>query len=323
MENLDDKADSTPSLSERISVMRPQLIRLGADILCLQEINGQEQQTGERTLSALAELIQGTLYESYQVIHTVTTEGHPYDERNLVVLSRFPVISHSQVKNQFVKNRPKYQKMTAIPGEDEAKEVTWERPVLYMTLDLGAGRTLHLVTVHLKSKIPSSIAGQMINQYTWKTIPAWAEGSFISDMKRVGQALEVRMLLDKIFDDSEAVKDQPLIVVCGDFNGDMDSVPVKAIRGLVEETGNPQLLNRIMIPCELTVPDSSRYTLLHLGKGEILDHILVSRALLAFYRTTEIHNENLPDESGAFRTDVNFPESDHAPIVAEFEIPSL
>jgi exonuclease III len=50
----------------------------------------------------------------------------------------------------------------------------------------------------------------------------------------------------------------------------------------------------------------------------MLDHILVSRAMLADYRGTEIHNEALPDESGAFRTDVRFPESDHAPVVAEF-----
>jgi exonuclease III len=50
----------------------------------------------------------------------------------------------------------------------------------------------------------------------------------------------------------------------------------------------------------------------------MIDHILASRALLTFYQGTEIHNEYLPDESGAFRTDVKFPESDHAPVVAEF-----
>ena len=33
LENLDDKPDQQPSLDERIAVMRPQLIRLKADIL--------------------------------------------------------------------------------------------------------------------------------------------------------------------------------------------------------------------------------------------------------------------------------------------------
>jgi hypothetical protein len=45
-----------------------------------------------------------------------------------------------------------------------------------------------------------------------------------------------------------------------------------------------------------------------------------SRALLATLEHTEIHNEYLPDESGAFCTDVKFPESDHAPVVAQFTL---
>ncbi|MEM9748885.1 MAG: endonuclease, partial [Actinomycetota bacterium] len=35
----------------------------------------------------------------------------------------------------------------------------------------------------------------------------------------------------------------------------------------------------------------------------------------------EIHNEILHDESLAFAGDAKFPESDHAPVVAEFERP--
>jgi hypothetical protein len=41
---------------------------------------------------------------------------------------------------------------------------------------------------------------------------------------------------------------------------------------------------------------------------------------LATLEHTEIHNEYLPDESGAFCTDVKFPESDHAPVVAQFTL---
>ena len=43
LENLDNKPGEKPTLDERIAVMRPQLIRLNADILCLQEVNGQEE----------------------------------------------------------------------------------------------------------------------------------------------------------------------------------------------------------------------------------------------------------------------------------------
>jgi endonuclease/exonuclease/phosphatase family metal-dependent hydrolase len=317
LENLDDQPGGRPTLADRIKVLQPQLHRLRGDILCLQEVHGQETAGGERTLGALEQLRQNTPYQDFHVAHTVTTEGKVYDKRNLVVLSRFPITSRQQIKHDLIP-QPRYQKSTAQPPEDQAKDVTWERPLLYVTIDLGEGRTLHLITVHLKSKIPSDIPGQKLDQYKWRTVTGWAEGFFLSSMKRVGQALEVRHKIDEIFDQEG---EQALIAVCGDFNADIDSVPVNAMRGPVEETGNPALLGRIMVPCELSVPEPSRYTLLHLGKGEMLDHILASRGLLTYYRGTEIHNEILPDESGAFRTDVQFPESDHAPVVAEFQLP--
>ena len=56
--------------------------------------------------------------------------------------------------------------------------------------------------------------GQKIDTYTWRTAHGWAEGYFIASMKRVGQALETRVLVDNILDNDE----QALIVVCGDFN---------------------------------------------------------------------------------------------------------
>lgn len=320
VENLDDVPGEQPTLAERIAVMQPQLLRLRADVICLQEVHGQEAQAEPRRLLALEELLRGTPYENYHIAHTLTTAGEAYDKRNLVVVSRFAILQTQQLRHTLME-KPRYRKVTAIPAEEQAKDVTWERPILYATLDVGQGRILHLLNVHLKSKIPVDIAGQKINAYKWRTVPGWAEGYFLASMKRVGQALEARVLIDQIFDAAEAAGEQALIAICGDFNGEIDSVPVGAIRGQVEDTGNPALLHRIMVPCELTVPESSRYSLLHLGKGEMLDHILVSRTLVAFYHTTEIHNEVVPDESGAFRTDVQFPESDHAPVVAEFLLP--
>ncbi|MDH5739748.1 MAG: hypothetical protein OEY77_05425, partial [Nitrospira sp.] len=187
----------------------------------------------------------------------------------------------------------------------------------YTQIDMGSGGTLHLINVHLKSKLASTIPGQKIDNFTWRTVSAWAEGSFISSMKRVGQALQIRLLIDSIFD---AHGLSSLIAIAGDFNATADEVSLKAICGPVEETGNPAHAPRVMIPCENNIPDSSRYSLLHLGKGQMLDHILASRQLLRYFRGAEIHNEALPDESGAFRQDTKFPESDHAPVVAEFDM---
>lgn len=313
VENLDDKAGQTPTLSERIAIMRPQLKRLNADILCLQEIHGQEQPGSPRRLLALEKLIEGTQYETFHKISTRTADNlQVYDERNLVILSRYPVVSYKQYKNEHIQP-PLYRKLTAIPAEQEAKKITWERPILHAEIALPSGEHLHVINLHLKSRLPVVVEGQY-SGYTWKTATSWAEGYFLASMKRVGQALETRVLVDKIFDlDPEAQ-----IIVCGDFNSANDNVPVQAILGNIENTNNAELSGRVLIPCENTIPQSSRYTLFHRGKGEMLDHLLVSRTLLGKYVKTEIHNETLHDESVAFATDKLFPESDHAPVVSEF-----
>jgi endonuclease/exonuclease/phosphatase family metal-dependent hydrolase len=317
LENLDDKSGQKPTLNERIALMRPQLFRIDADILALQEANGQEEPGHPRRLLALEKLLAGTPYAAYHKVSTMTEDGtQVYDERNLVILSRFPILEHHQYKHDFAP-APRYRKVTAIPQESEAQEVVWERPILHAKIELGDDRVLDIINLHLKSKLPTNVLGQKLDDYTWKTSSGWAEGFFVSSMKRVGQALETRMLVDKLFDADE----DALIVICGDFNADLDEVPVEAIRGDVENTGNDKLAKRVIVPCEQTIPEPSRYSLLHHGRGEMIDHLLVSRSLVAHYRGAEIHNELLHDESVAFGTDVKFPESDHAPVIAEFEWP--
>jgi endonuclease/exonuclease/phosphatase family metal-dependent hydrolase len=302
LENLDDEPGATPTLAQRIAVMRPQLDRVRADILCLQEVHSQGP-GGNRTLAALDQLIAGTDYATFAPVFTVTTGGQLYNERNLVVLSRFPIpAANVALIRDSQGPRPSYQFATAQPPDTTANPVEWERPILHVRVPITNGPTIHVVNLHLKSKIATNVAGQKINNFTWRTASAWAEGSFVSE----------------IFDNEG---EGALIAVCGDFNSDNDDVPVRAICGPVEETGNPDHGPRVLVPCEYNVPEPSRYSLLHLGRGEMLDHILASRPLLGFFRHAEIHNEVLPDESGAFRTDVKFPESDHAPVVAEFHIP--
>jgi endonuclease/exonuclease/phosphatase family metal-dependent hydrolase len=317
LENFDDPGPGVePALASRIAVTRPQLERLRADVLCLQEVNGQEQ-NGVRTLAALDALIAGTPYQSFHRVSTTVVAGTmPLDERNLVVLSRFPIDSHRQIKHE-ITPRPAYRRVTAVPADPTSIDITWERPILLAAVTLPDGVPLHVINLHLKSKLPTDIPGQHPAQFLWQSASGWAEGAFVSAMKRVGQALETRMLIDGIFDQDPGAR----IIVCGDFNADVEEVPLEAIRGAVENTGNPLLVGRLMIPCENNVPSPSRFSLYHHGRPVMLDHILASRPLLPFWQGTAVHNEILHDESVAFALDTTFPESDHAPVVAEFLLP--
>jgi hypothetical protein len=346
VENLEDKEPTSeqlhivPTFEERVAVLRPQLHRICADVLLFQEVHGQS--VGESTrLRAFDKLLQGTMYEGFNRVSTVpSSQGTVEDKqpsvdkvpssddsaevatlRNLVIVSRFEIVESRQFKHLFAPP-PFYQRITAIPPEEVATQLIWERPILYTKIQITPAHAIHLVNIHLKSKNPDDIKGQKIPPDTtsrvevWKSASGWAEGSFLASMKRVGQALEVRRFIDTLFDQDE----NALIIVGGDFNADHDEVPVAAIRGEVEETDNYRLVNRVMVPCERTIPESSRYSLIHRGRKEMIDHILVSRGLLAYYKGTEIHNEVLHDESSAFAFDKKFPESDHAPIITEFEI---
>lgn len=317
LENFDDPGPTgQPTLAQRIALMRPQLERLRADVLCLQEVNTQEV-NGVRTFAALDQLVDGTPYAGFNRTWTTVAAGTmPLDVRNLVTLSRFPISSSRQIKHE-ITPRPAYRRVTAIPPDVNAIEITWERPILLADVMPPDGSTLHVLNVHLKSKIPTDIPGQHPNQFLWQSASGWAEGSFISAMKRVGQALEARMLIDSLFDTDP----QARVLACGDFNADIDEVPLEAIRGDVENTANPLLMSRLLIPCERNIPASARFSLYHHGRPVMLDHVLASRPLLAYWQNSAAHNEVLHDESVAFALDTTFPESDHAPVVAEFVFP--
>ena len=51
LENFDETpAGARPSLDERIALMRPQIVRLRADVVCFQEVHGQERPGQPRAL---------------------------------------------------------------------------------------------------------------------------------------------------------------------------------------------------------------------------------------------------------------------------------
>lgn len=315
MENLDEEVgEQVPTLQDRIDVLRPQLTRLNADILCLQEVHGQERPGQPRALLALNALTKDTMYEHFHTACTITSDGQVYDKRNLVVLSRYPISRHKQVKNDEI-GELRYRRVSAIPPEADSKKVSWERPILHCEIDSPLG-LLHVINLHLKSRIPTPIPGQK-SGFQYLSATGWAEGYFISSMKRVGQALETRVLIDRIFDSQQAAK----IVVCGDFNAEPGQVPVEAIVGRVENIGNPTLRHRQLMAASASVPGGQRYSHIHAGEKNLLDHLLFSQGLLADFEGAGVHNEQLHDESLAFAFDKKYPESDHAPFFVSFSEP--
>lgn len=326
---VSDAADEGAGLAERIALLRPQLIRLDADILCLQEIDGQRRGTGRkeagqrrvRELAALDRLLASTQYADFHRLTTVSrSSGHVRDKHNLVILSRWPVVGSEQIFHDLV-DAPMWRLPGLHPGDgddasvEEATAIAWDRPLLAATIALPSGpQPLHVLNLHLKAPRAAWLEGGKRDARTWRTMAGWAEGFFLAAVKRAGQALEARLLVDRLFDaDAEA-----LIAVAGDFNADLHQVPVRTIRGDEEDAGNPHLAMRTLVPLERSLARSRRFSVVHHGRPQMLDHILVSRSLLARYRTFEVHNEALGDELVTAAVVRGSPESFHAPIVAEF-----
>lgn len=314
VENL-GKATASASLDERVRLLRPQLLRLRADVLCLQEVDSQRQPGAGRRLHALDALLDGTPYARFARASTVSrSSGRPRDKHNLVLLSRFPILRQRQLMHDLV--APPLHRPPGRSGQD-AVAVEWDRPVQHATIELGGGRLLHVINVHLRAPRAAFVEGQKADAGTWRSMAGWAEGFFVAAMKRAGQALEVRLLVDALFDEDP----DALIAVCGDFNAEAYEVPVRTIRGDEEDAGNAHLAARVLVPVERSLADSRRYSVVHHGRPQMLDHLLVSRALLAWYRGIEIHNEALGDELVTAHAVRGSPESFHAPVVAEFRAP--
>jgi endonuclease/exonuclease/phosphatase family metal-dependent hydrolase len=318
LENLDDHPTGGIDFEDRLAMMRPQFLRLRADVLCLQEVNTHSvTKKGPRLYSALDRLLAGTEYEHWSRVASLNRGGHhPADRHNLVIVSRLPIRSHRQVWHDLLPPSL-YRPVRADPIPDQPQPVEWDRPLLYAELELADGRALHLINLHLRAPRAVWLQGQKERFGRWLSVGGWAEGFFLAEVKQAGQALEARLLVEGLFDaDPEA-----LVAVCGDFNSGERAAALRIILGDEEDTGNGHLARRMLVPLERSLPEARRYSVIHHGRPAMLDHILVSRPLLGWYLGAEIHNETLGDELVSPAAIHAAPDSYHAPLVAEFSLP--
>jgi endonuclease/exonuclease/phosphatase family metal-dependent hydrolase len=319
LESFGNARKESASFEERAAVLRPQLERLKADVLCLQEVNASKV-GGIRRPIDLKRLLEGTSYARHSLtISPGLSGGVPADVHNLAVLSRLPIVEEHAVRHNIVEPL-QFHRRSAMPPELEATALTWDRPLLQTVLALPSGRHLHIFNVHLRAPLAAAIPGQKSGPFAWKTVSGWAEGFFAAAVKRAGQALELRLAIERIFDDQL----DALIAVCGDFNAEDHDTALRLACAGEDDTGSGHLAGRVLTPVERTLPADRRFTVLHHGRPEMLDHILASRALFAHVASVEVHNEMLEDELVTHGRIDRPPESLHAPVLAilDFEIAS-
>jgi hypothetical protein len=113
IENFDETPPGEgPSLDERIALMRPQIVRLRADIVCFQEVNGQERAGQPRALLALQRLLEGTNLAGATLISTKPEGDSSTTSATWWSPPFHPVLDREQLRNDLVA-KPLYRRLTA------------------------------------------------------------------------------------------------------------------------------------------------------------------------------------------------------------------
>jgi hypothetical protein len=268
----------------------------------------------------LERLIEGTSYANHSLtISPGPSGGGPADIDNLAVLTRLAIVISTLFCTR-LSNLFSFVVTVPCPRKVKATALTWDRPLQHIVLTLSGARQLHILNVHLRAPLAATIPGQKSGPFAWRTVSGWAEGFFAAAVKRAGQALELRIAIERIFD----AELDALIAVCGDSNAEDHDTALRLACAGEDDTGSGHLAGRVLTPVERTLPVDRRFTVLHHGRPEMLDHILASRALFAHVASVEVHNEMLEDELVAYGRIDRPPESLHAPVLAllDFEIAS-
>lgn len=301
-------------LAPRIAALKPQLLALDADVLCLQEVNAQHVAgRKERVFAALGNLLEGTPYAAYHMAASHREDAdRPADRHSIVVLSRLPLGPAQSIWLQRVEP-PLFRPAHSEPPADRPLPLSLERPILRVAMRMADDRLLHLFAVHFRAPIATALAGAKESAASWKSVSGWAEGLFLSALKRAAQALELRLALEQIFEEES----EPLILVAGDFNAGTVEPALRIVAADPEETGNPALAGRRMVILDRGIPDADRHSVLHHGRGRMLDHLIASPALAARLTAVRVMNAGLRDEADEKGgTQGSF----HAPLVAEFDL---
>lgn len=311
LENFD--ARSPTPLAERVSALRPTLLALQADVLCLQEV-GSERSAAQapRRLVQLDALVEDTPYAAFHRFAAGLPNGGLNDVHNLALLSRYPLLACQAVANELV---PALQVRRQTARSAEPQPVAWDRPLLYAQVQLPEGAPLHVIVAHLRAPIAAPVEGQKLGPMHWRSTAGWAEGFFLANLKRTGQALEARLLVDRCFDDAPDAR----VLVAGDLNAELGETALRVLRAREEDTGAPELRARVLAALGERVPEARRFSLIHEGRPQLVDHLLASRALMQGEVAAWALNDGLQDE-GARPPEAGFAGSFHAPLVAAFEL---
>lgn len=273
---------------------------LDVDVLAVQEVGTPA------ALDDLAGLLAASLGGTWQ------TEVAAADGRGIRtgVLSRLPVLEVEQVSVL-----PPLLGPVTVDDSGEVLDHVG-RPALRVRVDRPGGGFLDVVSVHLKSKLLSFPGGR----FNPRDEDERARYAVFALHRRAAEAAAVRTFVTALLADQGET--HPL-VVGGDLNDEPSAATTQVLLGppgseigtggfTRPDQGDRQRLWNLAP----LIPEAQRFSRVYRGRGELIDHLLVSRAVVGAV-TSVTAGGPVPESVGDDpRARVDKPGSDHRPVVA-------
>lgn len=294
LHNLGREDNPDPRTYEaKLAFIANVLVRINADITVVNEI---------REPASFEELADAVGGFTFRLLADPPTEHRRIQTG---ILSRLPVLDSGQWSEfPFV-----------LPDRPGCVQTTkFRRPTPWVKVRLPNSDPLLVVAVHLKSQRAEIEAVPSEEPYGRRL--ALAQGSSV--LGRIMEAVGLRCLIEAAMDAGTAKH----YVVLGDFNGGLDSDPVRLVAGA--DSGDPvgeSAFGRRLTAVGTWLPEGCRFSYLGRTRKELLDQILVSQDLALGLVRTGVESHLLQPSLRPPEQRSSYPRSDHAPVWALFELP--
>lgn len=301
---------------QKLSNLAAAILNLAPDLLALQEIGSPE---------AFEDLLKqlGNLYPHRQL------STNP-DGRGIRVgfFSKLEIRQFEEIVEFPDAGLPS---VPAFNAQGELAETTGlSRGALRIVVEPVQNFSLSLITTHLKSKLLSFPGPNGRTRFSPRNEDERSRTAGFALLKRTAEAVALRVKANEILQSSNS----SALVLLGDLNDVTDAATTQILNGPGgSEIGTPgfdrpdkgdavRLFNLAPL-----IPTERRFSRINQGNRELIDHILVSQALLLGQPRRVPVVDSHVDLLGALPSITSDPTqrqgkptSDHAPVSAEFEL---
>lgn len=297
-----DGPSSRDEYDQKLATLAATIDDLSPDVLCVQEVGDPD------ALDDLVKKLGGTW-------HTALADP---DGRGI----RAGVIAQAELGEvDQISSFP--DTLQPVQVEDDGTTIDrMGRPALRAKVELG-GTTVTVISTHLKSKLLSFPGGR----FSPKDEGERARYGFYALTRRAGESAALRAGADVSLDGDGA---KQAVVVAGDLNDE----PLAATTQILLGPGGSEIgtkgyekpdkgdATRLWNIAPL-IPEKERYSRIYQGRPELIDHILVSKALVDKVTSASAGSEALgktPSIADNPKPRKDKPGSDHRPVIADFDL---